>query len=236
VNDIPALIENDSFQATVDSNQWAIIKIIVGDPNTDTYGEKEIKVVVNRDDIIWSFLITPDTVGISPFTVRFDASATTLTDPEDKIVYFSWDFWDWDIKQNLSQSIIEHTYIYDFTKENWIFYPTVTLKTKKGREVTIGEWTRISVTKPIVNVEIVLDSHPAQSVNVWDNVEMSLNMDGSPTKVVWKFGNGKELECPGRSCTNVSQVYEIPWEYSVVASVFYDGMPTVEWKINIVVK
>jgi hypothetical protein len=37
-------------------------------------------------------LVTPDLVGISPFKVKFDASATTLTDPEDKIVYFSWDF------------------------------------------------------------------------------------------------------------------------------------------------
>ena len=91
-------------------------------------------------------------------------------------------------------------------------------------------------TKPIVNVEIVLDSHPAQSANVWDRIEMSLNMDGSPTKIVWKFGDWRELECPGRSCTDVSQVYEVPWEYVIIASIFYENMPMVEWKINLVVK
>ena len=191
---------------------------------------------MDRDDIIWSFLVTPDLVGISPFKVKFDASATTLTDPEDKIVYFSWDFWDWNKNENLSHSIVEHTYTYDFATENWVFYPTVTLTTKKGRELTIWWWTRISVTKPIVNVEIVLDSHPAQSANVWDRIEMSLNMDGSPTKIVWKFGDWRELECPGRSCTDVSQVYEVPWEYVIIASIFYENMPMVEWKINLVVK
>ncbi|MCK9467164.1 MAG: PKD domain-containing protein [Candidatus Absconditabacterales bacterium] len=236
VNDIPTLVENNSFQATIDSNQGAIIKIIVGDSNTETYSEKEIKIVVDRDDIIGSFLVSPDTVGISPFKVKFDASATTLTDPEDKIVYFSWDFGDGNKKENLSQSIIEHTYTYDFAEENGVFYPTVTLKTKKGRELTIGGGTRMSITKPIVNVEIVLDSHPAQSASIGDSVDMSLNMDGSPTKIIWKFGNGNEIECPGRSCTNVSQVYEIPGEYAITASVFYENMPTVDGKINLIVK
>jgi len=236
VNDSAVLIENNSFQTVIDSNEWAVIKIAVWDPNTDDFSEKEINVIVDRDDIIWSFLVTPDLVGISPFKVKFDASATTLTDSEDKIVYFSWDFWDWNKNENLSHSIVEHTYTYDFATENWVFYPTVTLTTKKGRELTIWWWTRISVTKPIVNVEIVLDSHPAQSANVWDRIEMSLNMDGSPTKIVWKFGDWRELECPGRSCTDVSQVYEVPWEYVIIASIFYENMPMVEWKINLVVK
>ena len=181
-------------------------------------------------------MVDPDTVWISPFKVKFDVSATTITDPEDKIIYFSWDFWDGNKKENLSQAIVEHTYTYDFTKENWVFYPTVTLTTKKGRELVVWSWTRISVTKPIINAEIVLNSHPTQRASIWDKVEMSLNIDGSPSKIVWKFGNGNELECPWRSCTDVSQVYETPWEFVITATVYYENMPTVDGKINIVVK
>ncbi|HRU50134.1 MAG TPA: hypothetical protein P5155_01380 [Candidatus Absconditabacterales bacterium] len=236
VNGSATLIENNSFQTVVDSNEGATIKIMVGDPNTNNYSEREIKIIVDRDDIIGSFLVDPDTVGISPFKVKFDVSATTITDPEDKIIYFSWDFGDGNKKENLSQAIVEHTYTYDFTKENGVFYPTVTLTTKKGRELVVGSGTRISVTKPIINAEIVLNSHPTQRASIGDKVEMSLNIDGSPSKIVWKFGNGNELECPGRSCTDVSQVYETPGEFVITATVYYENMPTVDGKINIVVK
>jgi len=47
-----------------------------------------------------------------------DASTTTLNDPGDEIVYFTWDFGDGEIKKNISQAVIQHVYNYDQTKEN----------------------------------------------------------------------------------------------------------------------
>jgi hypothetical protein len=111
-------------------------------------------------------LVSPDSVGTSPFAVKFDASTTTINDPQDQIVYFSWDFGDGDVKPNLSQSIIDHIYNYDFDNENGIFYPKVTIKTKKGRELVVGSDTMILVKKPTVTVDINLDSHPAQVANI----------------------------------------------------------------------
>jgi hypothetical protein len=55
---------------------------------------KSINVSVKRDDIVPKLIITPDTVGTSPFTVNFDASTTAVNDTNDEIIYFSWDFGD----------------------------------------------------------------------------------------------------------------------------------------------
>lgn len=45
----------------------------------------------------------PDTVGVSPYKVVLDASTTTLTDKNDEIIYFSWDFGDGKKNPNTSQ-------------------------------------------------------------------------------------------------------------------------------------
>ncbi len=236
VDGSPIVSTNNSFQTTIDSSKDYNIKIVVNDPNRDVTTEKEIKVMVKRDDIIWKLLVSPDTVGTSPFSVKFDASTTTITDPQDEIVYFSWDFGDWTLKPNLSQSIINHTYTYDFDKENGVFYPTVTVKTKKGRELLVGQWTMISVKKPTVTLDITLDSHPAQIANVWEKVDMSLNISWLPEKIIWTFGNWNTLECKWRECTSTSQIYNAPWDYSISVSVSYSDKPTIEGKINLVVK
>ena len=181
-------------------------------------------------------MISPDTVGTSPFEVKFDASTTTINDPQDEIVYFTWDFGDGEIKENLSQSIISHTYNYNFESENGTFYPSVTIQTKKGRELLIGSWTMVLVKKPNVTLSIHIDSHPAQVANMWEKIDMSLDIDGLPESIVRDFGNWNTLECGGRECTEASQIYNTPWEYLIEAQVTYPDKPTVEWKINLVVK
>jgi hypothetical protein len=181
-------------------------------------------------------LVTPDTVWVSPFEVKFDASTTTINDPQDEIVYFSWDFWDGETKNNLSQSIISHTYTYDFESENGTFYPKVVIQTKKGRDLTIWSGTMILVKKPNIVLDIILNSHPAQIANMWDKVDMSLDIDGLPKTVVRDFGNWNTLECGGRECIDVSQIYSAPWDYTIWAKVTYENKPAIEWKINLVIK
>jgi len=232
----PIVSTDNSFQTTIDSNKNYNIKIIVTDPNHKTTTEKEIKISVDRDDIIWKLIVSPDTVWVSPFTVKFDASTTTINDPKDEIVYFTWDFGDGEVKENLSQSIISHTYTYDFESENGQFYPNVIIKTKKWRELVVWSWTMILVKKPNVTLDINLDSHPAQTANIWDKVDMSLDIDWLPDKVVWDFGNWNTLECGGRECIQASQIYNVDWEYTISATVTYPNKPTIEWKINLIVK
>jgi len=76
-------------------------------------------------------LVTPDTVGIDPFTVTFDASVTTVNDPDDEIVAFTRDFGDGDIKRNVSQGVINHTYNFNIQTQEGTYYPKVTMMTKK---------------------------------------------------------------------------------------------------------
>lgn len=227
---------NDSFQVTLDENRDYNIKIEVSDPNRDISSNKEFKLSVKRDDIIWKLLVSPDSVWIAPFTVKFDASTTMINDPEDQIVYFSRNFGDWDQKPNISQSIISHTYNYDFENENGIFYPKVTIKTKKWREIVIWSGTIISVKKPIVKLDISLDSHPAQFARIWEKVDMSLNIDWLPSKIVRDFANWNTLECKGRECTETSQIYNEAWEYDISVVVSYEDKPDVDWSIKLLVE
>jgi hypothetical protein len=234
----PIVSTDSSFQTTIDTSKDYNIKIIVTDPNRDTKTEQEIKISVKRDDIIGNLLVTPDTVGISPFEVKFDASTTTINDAEDEIVYFTRDFGDWEenIKENLSQSIISHIYTYDFESENGTFYPKVIIQTKKGREVIIWSGTMILVQKPNIILDINMVSHPAQIANIWEKIDMSLDIDWLPDSVIRDFWNWNTLECSSRECIDASQIYNKSWDYTIKAKVTYPNKPTIEGKINLIVK
>jgi len=229
----PILSDDKSFQITIDESKNYELNIVVEDVNRDAKTEKKISVKIKRDDVVWNLLITPDVVWTDPFTVQFDASTTTVNDPDDEIVYFSWDFGDGEIKQNFSQSIISHTYNYDSKNENWEYFPKVTIKTKKWREIVIWSGTRIIVKKSLVNLSIKIDSHPAQVAKVWDKVDFSLQMDWLPKTVTWSFGDWSQLECKARECMVASRIYSSPWIFNVKVFVTFDDKPDLENSINL---
>lgn len=233
LDELPVVAQNNLYTITIDENKTYNIKILVNDASRNLSTERTIKMSVKRDDIIWELLVTPNIVGTSPFTVSFDASSTTLNDSQDEIVYFSRDFGDGEKKQNLSQSIIGHTYNYDYNKENGVFYPTVTVRTKKWRELLIGSGTMISVKKPNVSLDIIIESHPAQIANIGEKVDISINVNGVPEKIVWDFGNGNTLECKQRMCIDSSQVYSLPGVYTISASVYFADKPTVDGTVTL---
>jgi hypothetical protein len=70
------------------------VRIVVADANRDMGSEETFNIQIQRDDIIGKLLVKPDTVGTDPFIVQFDASTTVVNDPEDEIVYFTWNFGD----------------------------------------------------------------------------------------------------------------------------------------------
>lgn len=91
------------------------------------------------------------------------------------------------MKKNFSESIITHTYRYDITNENGTFHPLITIKTKKGREVTITTENDIIVKRANQTLNIFIDSHPAQVANIGDRVGFSLEFNGLPTEIARDF-------------------------------------------------
>jgi hypothetical protein len=171
--------------------------------------------------------------------VTLDVSTTTLNDPTDQIVYFTWDFGDgtWNIKKNLSQAVMQHTYRYDSKTENGLFNPKITIKTKKWLTSQIWLDNPIIVKKQVMTLKINIDSHPWQLAKLGDRVYLSLEINGLPKKINWDFGNDKTLECSTRGeCGQTSVTYDQEWDYTIKAKVSYDDKPEIEWTVNIKVK
>lgn len=227
--------DTNLFKINIDEEKNHEIILDISDPEKEIQTTKTIKVSVNRAEVIWNLSVTPDTVWISPFTVKFDASTTTLNDESDEIVYFSRDFWDWEKNLNLSESVVTHTYEYNFDNENGVYYPTVVMDTKKWRKFSITG-TIISVKKPDTSISISLDDHPAQIARIWEIVSMSIALDWMPKKVYWDFWDGNTLECDWRFCTETTHIYELAWSYSISARIEFDGKPTLDWRINLLVQ
>lgn len=235
LNWTPIIWKSNIFSTTIEDSQNYTLTINITDKNHEEMSyTKTINISVKRDDIIPRLLITPDTVWTAPFEVTFDASTTTINAVDDEIIYFSWYFGDWNMELNTSQSIIKHTYQYDYKNENWEYKPTLTLKTKKWREISTD--ATILVKKPIDNVSISLDSHPAQIASVWDKVTMSTSVNWTPSKITRDFGDWNTFECNGRECLDTFHLYEKPWSYGIKVTISYTNRPDVEWEINLIVK
>lgn len=223
------------FKVTIDEDKEQQLVLSVSDPEKQLSTEKKINIVVKKQDIIWSLTVYPQTVWTSPFEVQFDASTTSLNDPNDEIVRFSRDFWDGVKNPNLSESVISHTYEYDFIHENWVYYPSVNIRTKNWITFEITG-VIINVKKPDTTVEITLDDNPAQLAGVLQNVPMSITIDWMPKKILWDFWDWETLECDGRMCSQTSHVYIQEWTYTITAKVEFEDKPALEGKINLVVK
>jgi len=229
-------LDENMAEITIDQNKEYTITIVVEDINRDMKTEENIKVKIKRDDIIGKMIVSPDYVWTDPFTVRFDASTSQINDPDDEIVYFTWDFGDWVKKTNISQSIVTHTYNYDYENENGTFDPSVVLVTKKGREITVNLEQSIIVKKLQKTFDINIDSHPGQLAKVWDRVNFSLDINGSPEKIVWDFDNGNTLECNGRECIEVSQTFDKAWTYKIKVTISDTQNPESESSVNLKVE
>lgn len=224
------------FEITLQDSNPHTITIVVEDKTRGTKTEETIPVTIKRDDIVGKLIVTPDTVGIDPFTVKFDASTTKLNDTSDEIVYFTRDFWDGVVKKNLSESIVTHTYRYDTTKENGEYTPILTIRTKKGRQIAISPDNNIIVKRANQELAIRIDSHPAQIANVDDRVSFSLQINGLPTEINRDFGNGKTLKCQNRDCIQATQIYATAGTYTIRAEAVFENQPTIEGTIVLKVK
>lgn len=252
VSDLPTLltfkiektipnVSNPNYQVKINntilnpSDQWIytirledsnVKKLIIKwmDNNQKEFS-KTFDIVVKKKNVVANIKVDKS-VWFDPLTVKFDASISKLNDLEDEIIYFTRDFWDWEKLNNISQWKITHTYKFDTLKESWEYYPIVTVKTKKWFTDTYAMATPIVVKRQLRTAKIIINSHPWQLAKVWDVVDLSVQTDGDVRWIDWSFGNGKNMSCENRSCTDTNIMYEDPGFYDIVVNVRYNDAPT----------
>lgn len=229
---------NKNFNFTVNAKSEQEIIINVSEPNQpDNITEISFPIKIEQSQIVWRLLANEWTVWFDPFEVTLDASTTTLTDPTDEIVFFTWDFGDGEIKRDTSQWAIKHTYKYDTKNNNGEYNPKVTIKTKKWLLDTIFLDEPILVKKKNIEATIKSLSHLSQVAWVWETVFITLTTDWDPKKILWDFGNWDTLECAWRECLETSITYRNTGEYSIKANVEYsDWNETISNSLKIIVE
>lgn len=123
--------DGSTYELTLQNANHEQIIINVNDPITKASSNITIPITIIQKDIIGELQAFPDTVGTSPFEVTLDASTTTLTDKDDEIIYFSWDYGDGKKLDNSSQARTAHTYTYNDSTDSGTYNPAVTITTKK---------------------------------------------------------------------------------------------------------
>ncbi|USN56235.1 MAG: PKD domain-containing protein [Candidatus Peribacteria bacterium] len=228
---------NENFSLTISAVGDHTLTIGVRDTLTNETSIIESHTIhVELPSIEGQLQVSPNSVGDEPFTVTLDASTVTLNDPDDEVVYFSWDFGDGEVKKNQSQGRIQHTYYFNEETQEGIYHPTCTITTRKGETMTLSLADPITIKRALRHAEIIFDSHPAQLANIGENVDMSLIVDGIPSTVIWDFGDGQNFQCTGRTCNEVTHNFLDTGTYAVSVTISYGDHPDVTAKKNIVIQ
>ncbi len=227
--------DNDTYDFTVREEWTYELRIVTSDVTAWMEEEKKIiKFIAKKSEIVWILSITSaesnpeDRIPISewfePLTVILDASKTEINVPWDEIVYFTWDFGDWEVKTNQQNGIVVHTYNYDYKRENWIFTPKVTIKTLWWLTDVIS-WPKLNIKKWLISVKLSSISHPTGQAPIDKDVTFIAEFDWLPERMVRDFGDGTTpYSCKRRDCTEVTHTYSEEWLYSVKLSLEFDAV------------
>lgn len=235
LDDKPILNENDTYLFDI-PDEWTYYVTIVTSDETRWMEEEtiEIKFVADKPDIVGKVTVTdpddrkPVSEWFEPLTVVIDASKTEVNVPWDEIIYFTWDFGDWEIKKNVQNWVVAHTYNYDYNKENWIFTPKVTVRTRSWIEKLI-QWPTINVKKWLLNVDLSSTSHPSRQAPVWTEVSFSAEFDWLPERMIWDFGDWTPtVTCKWRNCTDITHTFKEDWLYTIKLSLEFDAVQQID--------
>ena len=235
--------DNNVYEFTV-PNEWNYeLRIITSDKSSGIDdATKIIKIYAEKPDIVWIISITSGeedsqerkqiSEGFSPLTVFLDASKTEVNIPWDEIIYFTWDFGDGQVKQNQQNWIVSHTYSYDYVNENWIFTPTVTVKTLKW-ETQVIKWPTLHIKKQLVDVNLMSTTHPSWQAPIGSEVGFLAEFDGMPEKMTRDFWDGTPVySCQWRVCADLSHLYDKKWVFTVKVSLDFDSIQQVKKEIK----
>ncbi len=232
------LANADGGYDVIIATQWEHM-IQIQSTNQESGQSTIVETIAVDTDLQWvigKLLVRPDTVGTEPFEVEFDASTTKINDPDDEVVYFTWDFWDGEVKQNINQAIIKHTYYFDEDSADGRYNPQLTITTKKWRELVVDLDNPIIVKRSLRDARISIDSHPGQIAKTGEFVKFSLTADGVPSRVTWTFGPDDTLECAARECTEASRTFTEAWEYTIQIKVEYEDHPDVLDEVELIIQ
>lgn len=205
------------------------VKIQIQDKVRGLDYEEVLTTRIGLDDIIWKLQVLWESIGFEPFEVSLDASSSRLNDTNDQITYFSWDFWDGQQQQKVSNGVIKHKYRFDYKNNNGTFTPQVTIYTQKGRSITVTSNTSVVVKKQLIKLDISSPSHPTQEARIWDSVSFSLDFNGLPKKISWDFWDGQApLECEGRTCTEMIKSWSEKGSYLIKVKMDFEDQQSVE--------
>ncbi len=198
--------------------------------------DKNIVVSVKQQPIVGIIKVDPSYVGTDPFEVHFDASSTRLADETDEIVFFTRNFGDGEVAKNVSKWQISHTYVFDNLKESGSYHPEVTIKTRKWLTGSFFTEQPISVKRAERPVKILMQSHPAQVALAGERVQFGLEVNGPISTIIWNFWDGQSQECEGRSCIEMTKIYDQPGTYTIKVTVKFEDSPSVEQVVKLQVR
>jgi len=208
---------SDIYEFKIKDKKDTTINLIV----YDEFWNKTVKTLqfkVDLKPLIWDLQVSVSEWE-APLKVKFDASASEVTNEDDKIVYFNWDFWDGEVLENTRQWVVEHVY-----KKYWQYVASVKIITKKWYSDTLKK--KIDVYRPINSSKIIFPNNLWGTASVWSSVSMMLNTSWNVKSIEWNFWDGQEYSCTSRECLSISHTYEKPWKFRVKAKVYYtDGSP-----------
>lgn len=222
------LNQGNFYEFEINQEKTHTVEIKVEEPDLALTKNITLSFIVDRPEIIGELTVTPD-IWYEPLTVTLDASKTTLTVPDDEIIYFSRDFGDGEVKKNLTNGVITHTYKYDYSSENGEFKPKVSISTRKGYKADIEAENTILVKKQLVQVDLSTPSHPTQIAKAGDQIQLLAEFNGLPDTMIWDFGDKSELmQCKGRSCTEVTKMYVNPGTYTIKLTLEFEDMQSID--------
>ena len=239
-----ALMEDNNTYEFIVPNEWEYeLRVVVTDKSSWIDDSTNvIKITAKKPDIYWTISITSSesdikerkiiTEWFEPLTVVLDASKTEINIPWDKIIYFTRDFWDGEIKKNQQNGIVVHTYNYDYLKENGTFTPKVTITTQKWQTKVIS-WSTINIKKQLININLTSLTHPSRQAPVNTNVTFLAEFDWLPERMIRDFWDWTPAyTCQWRSCSEVSHLYTEPGLYSIKVSLDFDSIQQVDESID----
>ena len=235
LDDKALLNENDTYSFNIPDEGEYLLKIVTSDVGRWMDEETiEIKISVKKPEILWKLTVTsnetkqPVSEWFEPLTVILDASKTEINIPWDEIVFFTWDFGDWEKKEHLQNGVVAHTYNYDYDNENWIFQPTVTIRTLQQRTQVISG-PILNIKKWLISVDITSTSHPSRQAQVDRDVVFEASFDWFPEKMIWDFGDGTTpVTCQWRTCSQITHSFKDKWLFTVKLTLEFDAIQQVD--------
>ena len=208
----------NTFETKIKSKKKKKIWVIVN----DIYWNKSIKYInfIVKEKPVIAIINSNKYKWNAPLKINFDGSSSKVNNSWDNIIYFNWDFGDWEKMGNTRIWNIEHTY-----KEAWTYIVKLTVITEKWFKDTTTK--KIFVLKNVKTSNIVFPNNLWWQIQVWESLKIGLRTSWAIKSIERDFGDSNTFSCEWRQCSNINHTYKKKWLYKIRAKVYYiDNSPS----------